>query len=72
MNNISSQNIMEEQIKSQLQVKKALQAKLLERNPDSEELKSLNEDISKIQDVYNQLKNQRRKQTNFEYPRDKI
>lgn len=51
MNKLSAQNIMEEQVKNQLQMKRALQAKLIEAGAgtDSENLNKVNDDISKLQ-----------------------
>jgi hypothetical protein len=51
MNKLSAQNIMEEQVRNQLQMKRALQAKLMEAGAgsDSENLAKVNEDIAKLQ-----------------------
>lgn len=72
MNKLSAQNIMEEQVKNQLQMKRALQAKLMEAGADSnsQNLTKVNDDISKLQQVYAQLQAQRKLETNFDYPRN--
>lgn len=72
MNKLSAQNIMEEQVRNQLQMKRALQAKLMEAGAgtDSENLAKVNEDIAKLQQVYSQLQAQRHIETNFDYPRN--
>lgn len=69
MNKLSAQNIMEEQVKNQLQMKKALQAKLVESG-DKENLENLNEEIAKLKEIYSHLKTQRNENMKFDYPRD--
>jgi hypothetical protein len=73
MNKLSAQNIMEEQVRNQLQMKRALQAKLIEAGAgnDSDNLNKVNDDIAKLQQVYSQLQAQRKLETNFDYPREK-
>lgn len=70
MNRLSAQNIMEEQVKNQLQMKKALQAKLLESETDPENLKNVEEEIKKLTEIYAQLKTQRGEGMKFNYPRE--
>lgn len=62
---------MEEQIKNQLQIKRALQIKLMEAGADSESenLKKVNDDIDKLQQVYAQLQAQRKMKVSYDYPR---
>lgn len=69
MNKLSAQNILEEQVKNQLQMKKALQAKLSETG-NEEDLKNVNEEIAKLKEIYAHLKSQRNENIKFDYPRD--
>lgn len=70
MNKLSAQNIMEEQVKNQLQMKKALQAKLMESDTDPENLKNVEEEIRKLKEIYAHLKTQKGEGMKFQYPRE--
>jgi uncharacterized protein (UPF0335 family) len=68
MNKLSAQNIIEEQVKNQLQAKIALVARLEETGTDLENVENLKEDIAKLKEVYTQLKGDKQ-ELQFKYPK---